>query len=132
MSKTYLAWAEKNYELNGLSRRTNHLIDADCLAWLEAAHGSFDLIFLDPPTFSNSKRMRQTFDVQRDHTWLIREAMRLLAPGGTMIFSNNFRRFKMDARTREEFEVQDITRATIDADFSRNPRIHYCFQIRVR
>ncbi len=130
MSKTYLAWAEKNYELNGLSRRTNHLIDADCLAWLEAAHGSFDLIFLDPPTFSNSKRMRQTFDVQRDHTWLIREAMRLLAPGGTMIFSNNFRRFKMDARTREEFEVQDITRATIDADFSRNPRIHHCFQIR--
>ena len=132
MSKTYLAWAEKNYALNGLSRRTNSLIDADCLAWLEAAHGSFDLIFLDPPTFSNSKRMQQTFDVQRDHIWLIRKTMKLLAPGGTMIFSSNFRRFKMDATTQDEFAVQDITRATIDADFSRNPRIHHCFRIRAR
>jgi 23S rRNA (guanine2445-N2)-methyltransferase / 23S rRNA (guanine2069-N7)-methyltransferase len=132
MSKTYLAWAEKNYALNGLSRRTNALIDADCLAWLDAAHGSFDFIFLDPPTFSNSKRMRQTFDVQRDHAWLIRKAMKLLAPGGTMIFSNNFRRFKMDATMLDAFEIQDITRATIDADFSRNPRIHHCFQIRGR
>ena len=132
MSKTYLAWAEKNYALNGLSRRTNALIDADCLVWLEAAHGSFDLIFLDPPTFSNSKRMRQAFDVQRDHTWLIRKAMKLLAAGGTMIFSSNFRRFKMDATTQDEFAIQEITRATIDADFSRNPRIHHCFRIRAR
>ena len=132
MSKTYLAWAEKNFELNGLSRRTNSLIDADCLVWMEAAHGPFDLIFLDPPTFSNSKRMRQTLDVQRDHAWLIKKAMKLLAPGGTMIFSNNFRRFKMDATTQNAFEIQDITRATIDADFSRNPRIHHCFRIRAR
>ncbi len=132
MSKTYLAWAEKNFELNGLSRRTNSLIDADCLAWLEAAHGPFDLIFLDPPTFSNSKRMRQTLDVQRDHAWLIKNAMKLLAPGGTMIFSNNFRRFKMDASMQHAFEIQDITRATIDVDFSRNPRIHHCFRIRAR
>jgi 23S rRNA (guanine2445-N2)-methyltransferase / 23S rRNA (guanine2069-N7)-methyltransferase len=132
MSKTYLAWAEKNYELNGLSRRTNSLIEADCLVWLEAAHGSFDLMFLDPPTFSNSKRMRRTFDVQRDHAWLIKKAMKLLAPGGTMIFSSNFRRFKMDATTQDEFEIQDITRATIDADFSRSPRIHHCFRIRAR
>jgi 23S rRNA (guanine2445-N2)-methyltransferase / 23S rRNA (guanine2069-N7)-methyltransferase len=132
MSKRYLAWAEKNFELNGLSRRTNSLIDADCLVWLEAAHGPFDLIFLDPPTFSNSKRMRQTLDVQRDHAWLIKRAMKLLAPGGTMIFSNNFRRFKMDATTQNAFEIQDITRATIDADFYRNPRIHHCFRIRAR
>jgi 23S rRNA (guanine2445-N2)-methyltransferase / 23S rRNA (guanine2069-N7)-methyltransferase len=132
MSKTYLAWAKKNFELNGLSRRTNSLIDADCLVWLEAAHGPFDLMFLDPPTFSNSKRMGQTLDVQRDHAWLIKKAMRLLAPGGTMIFSNNFRRFKMDATTQNEYEIQDITRATIDADFSRSPRIHHCFRIRAR
>jgi len=132
MSKRYLAWAEKNFELNGLSRRTNSLIDADCLVWLEAAHGPFDLIFLDPPTFSNSKRMRQTLDVQRDHAWLIKKAMKLLAPGGTMIFSNNFRRFKMDATAQNAFEIQDITRATIDADFYRNPRIHHCFRIRAR
>jgi 23S rRNA (guanine2445-N2)-methyltransferase / 23S rRNA (guanine2069-N7)-methyltransferase len=132
MSKTYLAWAEKNFELNGLSRRTNSLIDADCLAWLEAAHGPFDLIFLDPPTFSNSKRMRRTLDVQRDHAWLLKKTMKLLAPGGTMIFSNNFRRFKMDATLQTAFEIQDITRATIDADFLRNPRIHHCFRIRAR
>jgi 23S rRNA (guanine2445-N2)-methyltransferase / 23S rRNA (guanine2069-N7)-methyltransferase len=132
MSKTYLAWAKRNYELNGLLSRTNYLIDADCLEWLEAAHGSFDFIFLDPPTFSNSKRMRQTFDVQRDHAYLIKRAMKLLAPGGTMIFSNNFRRFKMDATTQDAFDIQDITRATIDADFSRTPRIHHCFRIRAR
>ncbi|MBI4573835.1 MAG: bifunctional 23S rRNA (guanine(2069)-N(7))-methyltransferase RlmK/23S rRNA (guanine(2445)-N(2))-methyltransferase RlmL [candidate division NC10 bacterium] len=132
MSKTYLAWAEKNFELNGLSRRTNSLIDADCLAWLEAAQGPFDLIFLDPPTFSNSKRMRQTLDVQRDHAWLIKKSMKLLAPGGTMIFSTNFRRFKMDATLQNAFEIRDITRATIDVDFFRNPRIHHCFRIRAR
>jgi len=132
MSRTYLAWAEKNFALNGLSGRTNHLIEADCLAWLEAAHGPFDLIFLDPPTFSNSKRMRRTFDVQRDHAWMIRRTMKLLAPGGTLIFSSNFRRFKMDATMQDEFGIQDITRATIDADFSRNPRIHHCFRIQAK
>jgi 23S rRNA (guanine2445-N2)-methyltransferase / 23S rRNA (guanine2069-N7)-methyltransferase len=132
MSKTYLTWAQKNFEMNGLSRRANALVDADCLAWVEAARGSFDLIFVDPPTFSNSKRMRQALDVQRDHAWLIRRAMKLLAPGGTMIFSSNFRRFRMDATVQAEFAVQDITRTTIDVDFSRNPRIHHCFRIQER
>jgi 23S rRNA (guanine2445-N2)-methyltransferase / 23S rRNA (guanine2069-N7)-methyltransferase len=70
--------------------------------------------------------------VQRDHAWLIKKSMKLLAPGGTMIFSNNFRRFKMDATAQNAFEIQDITRATIDADFLRNPRIHHCFRIRAR
>jgi 23S rRNA (guanine2445-N2)-methyltransferase / 23S rRNA (guanine2069-N7)-methyltransferase len=90
---------------------------------------TYDLIFLDPPTFSNSKSMDGTLDVQRDHAELIRAAMRRLTPEGILIFSTNFRRFKLDPGVAEEFQVADITRQTIPPDFARNPRIHSCFRI---
>lgn len=134
MSKTYLGWAERNMQLNGFSGREHEYIQADCTAWLqdEAALGKrqYDLIFIDPPTFSNSKRMEDVFDVQRDHVWLIRQAMQLLVPGGTLYFSNNYRRFRLDEEALANLVIDDITDKTIPEDFKRNSRIHQCWRIR--
>ena len=132
MSQTYLDWAKKNLALNGFSGGNHRLERADCLEWLGRAKGEFDLIFLDPPTFSNSKRMEGTFDVQRDHVELLRKTAALLAKDGTLIFSNNNRKFKMDAEALPELLIEDITRKTIPKDFERNPRIHNCWRIRKR
>ena len=132
MSRTYLTWAQRNMALNGLEGRQHRFVRADCLEWLEREAGTkarYDLIFLDPPTFSSSKRMSGTFDVQRDHVALIRTAARLLSPHGVLIFSNNFRRFKMDREALEGLSVEEITRATLPRDFARNPRIHNCWRI---
>jgi len=135
MSHTYLDWARRNLELNGIVGPRHRLIQADCLEWLEknsraAPSHPYGVIFLDPPTFSSSKRMRTTFDVQRDHPKLIRQALRLLEADGTLIFSNNFRRFRMDREILERFTVEDITSRTLPRDFARNPRIHNCWLIR--
>jgi 23S rRNA (guanine2445-N2)-methyltransferase / 23S rRNA (guanine2069-N7)-methyltransferase len=132
---TYLDWARRNLELNGFDGPEHGFIRADCLQWLDQASrardqkGSFDLIFLDPPTFSNSKSMEGVLDIQRDHEELIRNCMSLLSRHGTLIFSTNFRRFKLAPQLTDEFEVVDITSRTIPQDFSRNSRIHSCFQI---
>jgi 23S rRNA (guanine2445-N2)-methyltransferase / 23S rRNA (guanine2069-N7)-methyltransferase len=130
MSRTYLDWARRNLALNGFEGQQHELIQADVLVWLEEeAERRYDLIFLDPPTFSTSKRMQDTLDIQRDHLTLIRSAGRLLSPGGTLIFSTNFRRFRLDREGLEEFEVEDISRATLPKDFERNPRIHQWFKL---
>jgi len=130
MSRTYLDWARRNLALNGFGGQQHELIQADVLVWLEEeAERRYDLIFLDPPTFSTSKRMQNTLDIQRDHVALIRAAGRLLSPGGTLIFSTNFRRFRLDQEGLAEFVVEDISRATLPKDFERNPRIHKCFKI---
>jgi 23S rRNA (guanine2445-N2)-methyltransferase / 23S rRNA (guanine2069-N7)-methyltransferase len=135
MSKTYLDWAWRNLDLNGLRGPAHEFVQADCLAWLEAQSQSlrppqYDLIFIDPPTHSRSKRMQREFDVQMDHGWLLATAARLLAPGGRIVFSNNFQKFKLDGATLEQFEVDDITRSTIPEDFARNARIHVCYVLR--
>lgn len=134
MSRTYLDWAQKNLALNRFDPQEEELIQADCLAWLDGVQteraGSFDLIFLDPPTFSNSKTMSGTFDVQRDHVALLRKTLRLLAPAGTLIFSNNLRNFKIDSASLPELQIEDFSRRTIPLDFERNPRIHNCWLIR--
>ena len=129
MSSTYIKWAERNFILNGMSTSTHELVQADCLTWVKEARRKFDLIFLDPPTFSNSKAMHATFDVQRDYIPLLRSTSRLLAPDGVLIFSNNNRRFKMDVDALPELEIVNITAKTIPRDFARNPRIHNCWQI---
>jgi 23S rRNA (guanine2445-N2)-methyltransferase / 23S rRNA (guanine2069-N7)-methyltransferase len=132
MSKTYLDWARRNLELNNISGEAHELIRANCLEWLDKAVAEgrqYDLIFLDPPTFSNSKRMEDNFDIQRDHTALIRQCMKLLSTGGILIFSNNFRRFKMDGSLLGDYRVEDIGRATLPPDFERNPKIHHCWKI---
>jgi 23S rRNA (guanine2445-N2)-methyltransferase / 23S rRNA (guanine2069-N7)-methyltransferase len=134
LSRTYLEWAQRNLGLNGLSGRQHQFIQADCREWLEspaaAASGPFDLIFLDPPTFSNSKRMEGVLDIERDHPALIDACARLLAPGGCIVFSTNAQRFRMDESLPARFAVKDVSAATLPRDFERNPRIHRCFEIR--
>jgi 23S rRNA (guanine2445-N2)-methyltransferase / 23S rRNA (guanine2069-N7)-methyltransferase len=133
MSATYLDWARRNMALNGFVGRQHDYVQADCLAWLDTASRGrrcYGLIFLDPPSFSTSKRMTGTFDVQRDHVALIGTTARLLAPGGTLIFSNNLRRFRMNREALRGLTIEDISRATLPRDFARNPRIHTCWKIR--
>jgi len=133
MSQTYLDWARRNLALNGLSEARNHLLQADCRRWLAECKQQFDLILLDPPTFSNSKRMGDdTLDIQRDHVDLIHQAMRILAPDGLLIFSNNKRRFQLDAVLSEIFAVEDVSRWSRDMDFERSVDIHQCWFIRHR
>jgi 23S rRNA (guanine2445-N2)-methyltransferase / 23S rRNA (guanine2069-N7)-methyltransferase len=132
MSRTYLDWARKNLALNGYSDARHHYVQADCLEWLQQAVREkmrYGLIFLDPPTFSNSARMDTTFDVQRDHVALLSAAAQLLTPDGVLIFSNNLRGFKMDHAALPGLHIEDITRSTIPEDFARNPRIHNCWKI---
>jgi 23S rRNA (guanine2445-N2)-methyltransferase / 23S rRNA (guanine2069-N7)-methyltransferase len=133
MSNTYINWAKKNLALNNF-HGDHEFIQANCLEWLAKEAGQplkrqYDLIFLDPPTFSNSKKMEEVFDIQRDHVQLIRHAAALLVPGGILYFSTNFRRFKLDHEALAGFEIEDITASTIPEDFSRNPKIHYCWRI---
>jgi 23S rRNA (guanine2445-N2)-methyltransferase / 23S rRNA (guanine2069-N7)-methyltransferase len=134
MSRTYLDWAVRNLDMNGLRAPCHEFVQADCLAWLEAQvravrPSQYDLIFIDPPTRSRSKRMDREFDVQRDHRALLETAARLLAPDGVMVFSNNYQKFKLDPAILAGFEVDDITRSTIPEDFARNTRIHVCFML---
>ncbi len=133
LSNTYLDWARDNLLLNGFTSDGHDLHRADCLTWLEqqeSAGARFDLIFLDPPTFSNSKRMEGVLDVQRDHVGMIRRSMKLLRPAGRLVFSTNFTRFKLDAAALADLSVQDITAASIPKDFERHTRIHRCFSLK--
>ena len=133
MSKTYLAWAQRNFALNHIDENKHLLMQSDCIEWLASAAKSkdqrFDLIFLDPPSFSNSKRMEGVLDVQRDHAGIIRQAMRLLLPGGTLFFSNNLRGFKLDDALQSEFQVSNWARQSFDKDFERNTKIHNAWLI---
>ena len=133
MSNTYINWAKKNMALNN-STGEHEFIQANCLEWLDDEARQpyprqYDLIFLDPPTFSNSKRMDNVFDIQNDHVRLISNAVALLADKGILYFSTNFRRFQIDKQSLAGLNIEDITARTIPEDFSRNPRIHYCWRI---
>ncbi len=131
MSRTYLEWAEKNLRVNGLTGRQHRLIQADCLSWLANADEQFDVIFIDPPTFSNSKRMAESFDVQRDHLALMKDLKRILRRNGTIMFSNNKRGFQMDAEglSKLGLSAKEITGQTLSQDFARNRQIHNCWLI---
>lgn len=130
-SSTYLAWMEENLKLNGYSTVFGNLLyKSDVIDWLWDTYDKFDLIFCDSPTFSNSKDRRGSFDVQRDHVKLIDAAAMHLSPGGTLIFSNNYRKFKLDPEVMEKYVVEDITEKTIGDDFKRDMKIHHCYLIR--
>jgi 23S rRNA (guanine2445-N2)-methyltransferase / 23S rRNA (guanine2069-N7)-methyltransferase len=136
MSRTYLDWAQRNLGLNaGLAGAGLHeYIQADCLEWLREGARTrerYDLIFLDPPTFSNSKRMQGVLDIERDHAALIDSCVNLLAPGGLLVFSTNAQRFRLDPALQERHAIRDVSAATLPRDFERNPRIHRCFEIRL-
>ncbi len=130
LSATYLQWAADNLALNGCTGRAHRLVQADAINWLEADRGQYDLIFCDPPTFSNSARA-EDFDLQREHVRLLRAALARLAPDGVLYFSNNFRRFKLDEQALSGLaRIRDISAGTIPPDFERNPRIHRCWELR--
>ena len=127
MSNTYLDWAQRNFDLNAINSDRHQLVQADCLKWLQQCRQGFDLIMLDPPTFSNSKRMDGVLDVQKDHVAMIKRCMELLNRGGKLYFSTNLRSFKLDFASLASFAIEDISEQTIDLDFARNSKIHRCF-----
>ncbi|GLS27315.1 bifunctional 23S rRNA (guanine(2069)-N(7))-methyltransferase RlmK/23S rRNA (guanine(2445)-N(2))-methyltransferase RlmL [Marinibactrum halimedae] len=129
LSKTYLEWAQQNFEANHISLSRHRFIHKDCLQWLQECREGFDVIMLDPPTFSNSKRMEGVLDIQRDHVTLVKRCMDLLTPTGVLYFSNNQRTFKLDESALDAYEIHNITADTIDADFKRNSKIHHCWEI---
>jgi 23S rRNA (guanine2445-N2)-methyltransferase / 23S rRNA (guanine2069-N7)-methyltransferase len=130
LSQTYLEWATQNLALNGFGSSRHRLVCSDALEYLQNHSAMYDLIFVDPPTFSNSKRA-EDFDVQRDHVRLLQLCGERLFAGGTIVFSNNFRRFKLDTEALQNFTIRDISASTIPFDFERNPRIHRCWELRV-
>ena len=138
LSANYLKWARENHLINGLDDEQRYsLLRADIVALLQhpsrhSLQRDFDLIFLDPPSFSNSSKMQETLDIQRDHASLISRAMDLLLPQGLLLFSSNRRGFKMAAEMEAKFALRDITHATVSEDFKRNPKLHLCWEIRHR
>jgi 23S rRNA (guanine2445-N2)-methyltransferase / 23S rRNA (guanine2069-N7)-methyltransferase len=131
LSQTYLDWAARNLAVNGFDLVSNKLVRDDAAAYLQNHSAMFDIIFVDPPTFSNSKRA-EDFDVQRDHVALLKLCAQHLLPGGLILFSNNFRRFKLDDAALAEFTIRDISVSTIPFDFERNPRVHRTWDLRLR
>ena len=132
LSRTYLDWFKRNLELNGLADGPHRAIRADVAEWLSQCRERFDLIFLDPPSFSNSKKMDSALDIQRDHAELIRQAMRCLAADGVLVFSTNLRRFRLDDDLADEFGIEDRSAWSIPKDFERNRKIHQCWFLRHR
>ena len=131
LSATYLEWAAANLAENGIRGAGHRLAQADVMRWLAAERGEYDLVFCDPPTFSNSARAGD-FDVQREHVELVRLIMARLSRDGLLLFSNNFRRFKLDPSIESDYAVESLSPASIPPDFSRNPRIHQLWAIRHR
>ena len=130
LSNRYLDWAQENLALNALNPRVHRLERADCREWLRQTPAeTFELIFLDPPTFSNSKRMQGVLDIQRDHLELIGQCMQRLSPGGLLVFSCNAQRFRLDEQVGRQWRVRDVSAQTLPFDFARNPRVHRCFEI---
>ena len=128
MSNTYTQWARRNFDENNIQSASHRIIRDDVFEWLKSCRQGFDLIFLDPPSFSNSKKMHASFDVQRDHRRMIHRCMDLLKSKGTLYFSNNLRQFSLDASLNDRFAVDNISARTIDRDFERNPKIHHSFK----
>lgn len=132
LSANYLEWARRNFSHNGLDPDLHRFFRQDLIQYLGGpARDLYDLILLDPPTFSNSKKMKGSFEVERDQVFLVTNCVKRLKPGGLLVFSNNKRRFRLDAAIEREFAVSDITPRTIPFDF-HDASIHRCFEIRPR
>ncbi len=128
MSATYQDWARKNFEANNVVLTDHIFVTDSAMVYLEKASSRFDLIILDPPTFSNSKKMEEDFEVEKDQVFLIKHCMRLLSPTGVLYFSNNKRKFKLDPALGEICHIKDITPRTIPEDY-RDTKAHHCFKI---
>jgi 23S rRNA (guanine2069-N7)-methyltransferase / 23S rRNA (guanine2445-N2)-methyltransferase len=130
LSSTYLDWANKNMALNGFSDVAHRMIRADVMEWIKTCDNQYDLILLDPPTFSNSKKMDAVLDIQRDHVQLINDSMKLLSRNGLLIFSSNMRKFKLEDPELENYSIENKTHWSIDQDFQRSKNIHQCWFIK--
>lgn len=128
MSNTYTEWATKNFLLNDLTLNKNIVLRADCLKFLQSEQEKYDIIIIDPPTISRSKKMDQLFDIQVDYVFLITKALALLKPEGTIFFSTNMRKFVLDQNQLPPCKIRDISKKTLPIDF-RDEKIHYCFEI---
>ena len=130
LSNTYLKWAQRNLTINELDGPQHRFLQVDVLDWLsDKPTRKWDLIVLDPPTFSNSKRMRGTLDIQRDHTWILHRALDRLAPGGEIFFSTNLKKFKLEVDAFPGIKIKNISGQTIANDF-QDKRIHHCFLVK--
>ncbi len=129
-SATYINWARRNLAANGIDAKRHVLLRADCLQWLASNQQAFDLVLLDPPTFSNSKSRTLDLDIQRDHAALIEAAMRSLAPEGLLIFSTNRARFRLDPALQSRFAIEDVTSWSLDEDFRHARHAHRCWFVR--
>ena len=131
LSQTYLAWAARNLAANGFAGGAHRLVQADVLGWLRAEQRRYGLIFCDPPTFSNSARA-EDFDVQRDHVPLLRACLDRLSADGVLVFSNNFRRFRLDEAALADCTIEEWGPRGLPPDFARDPRIHRVWTLRPR
>lgn len=134
MSNTYISWGRDNFTLNSMTLKNNPIVRADCLKFLdeEILSGTkYDIIVIDPPTISRSKKMEGLFDIQVDYIHLINKSLKLLSPGGSIIFSTNSRKFKLDETHFKQCEFFDITGKTLPIDF-KDPNIHRCWKITCR
>tara|TARA_B100000795_G_C22731644_1_gene411619 strand:+ start:130 stop:1101 length:972 start_codon:yes stop_codon:yes gene_type:complete len=129
LSNTYLDWARRNFLLNKIGGKAHRLKKADCIDYLSSKYEKFDLIFLDPPTFSNSKSSRNVLDIQRDHDSLIQNAMKKLEKDGLLIFSTNKLNFKLESENLKRFKVRDYTKSSLGKDFQRQKKIHQTWLI---
>lgn len=134
LSKKYLEWGKRNFQINELNESEHHFISSDILEYLKTYNlkkekmTSFDLIFLDPPTFSNSKKMEKHFDVDKDQLFLVDQCMSILNPKGQLYFSNNLRSFKLDESILKKYSVINLTNKSIPQDF-KDQKIHHLFEI---
>ncbi len=130
LSNTYLAWAKRNMALNGLSFKHHEFIQADCAYWLANSRDKFEVILLDPPSFSNSKKTDNVLDIERDHVELIRLSMQRLTKYGVCLFVTNKHKFKLDSEALSEFAIVNVTEHTLPEDFKRYGQMHQAFEIR--
>ena len=133
MSSTYIKWSQDNFELNEIPVGPHQFLNRNALEYLadRTVQERFDMIFLDPPTFSNSKKMNESFEVEREQELLVNHCMRLLKPNGVLYFSNNKRSFKIAAPLKSQYLINDITALTLPKDF-RDAKIHHVFEIRAQ
>lgn len=131
MSQTYLSWAQDNFKLNQIPESGHEFVNMNALEFLHKMQGQprFDVIFLDPPTFSNSKKMEEAFEVEKDQDFLVEKAMSMLRPEGILYFSNNKRKFKLSENVLQKYQIKDLTKESIPQDF-HDLKIHHCFEIK--
>ncbi|MBI5272721.1 MAG: class I SAM-dependent methyltransferase [Chlamydiia bacterium] len=129
LSNTYIAWGKDNFILNHIPLQHHSIIRADCLKFLETEQETYDIVILDPPTLSRSKKMEQMFDIQIDYVFLLSKALNLLNPGGLLIFSTNSRKFSLDPNLLPPCHIAEVSNKTLPIDF-RDPKIHRCWLIK--